>query len=161
MDGIFAYNINNLKSPELYHKFIPKLTKEEKENNCFCEAYVVEKDDIFILIAPSFEYGYLFFWNFFKGDLLFTMKLESGISDICLWDNNYLFASLNHSTSQFVLIDSNIQLVEKKFGVNEEEEESSGCGIKVLRHQLHGSFLISSSINGILNLYSLNDEYDF
>ena len=99
-DGIFAYCIDNLKFPELYHKFIPDLDEEEKKKNCFGEAFVIEKGDSVILIGPSFTYGYLFFWDFFKGDLLHLMKLVSGISDICLWDNNYLFASLYKSTSQ-------------------------------------------------------------
>ena len=80
------------------------------------------------------------------------MKLDSGISDICPWDNNYLFASLNHSTSQFILVDSNDYSIEKKFEV--DEKDSRGCGIKVVRNPLHGSFLISFSINGKLNLYS-------
>lgn len=89
--GYFVYCIDNLKSPELYHKYIPHLTKEEKEKNCFSDACINEKEENVNLIGPSFSYGYLFFWDFFKGDLLHLMKLDSGITDICLWDNNYLF----------------------------------------------------------------------
>ncbi len=150
--GIFVYSIDNLKFPQLYHQFIPKLTLEEEKNNGFDEAYVIEKDEQFILIGPCFYHGYLFFWDFITKDLLNIMKLDSGISDICLWDNNYLFASLNHSTSQFVLIDINNRNVEKKFIVNDKDPR--GCGIKVIKDTLYGSFLISSSINGKLNLYS-------
>ena len=151
-NGVFVYYIDNLKFPQLYHKFIPKLTREEEKNNGFEEAYVIEKDEKFILIGPCFYHGYLFFWDFITKDLLNIMKLDSGISDICLWDNNYIFASLNHSTSQFVLIDINNRNIEKIFEVNDKDPR--GCGIKVIRDTLHGSFLISSSINGKLNLYS-------
>ena len=49
---------------------------EEKKNNGYDEALVIEKDDISILICPCFSRGYLYFWNFFKGDLLYQMKLR-------------------------------------------------------------------------------------
>ena len=35
--------IKEFSSPKLHYKFIPKLTEEEKENNGFDEAYVIEK----------------------------------------------------------------------------------------------------------------------
>ena len=142
--------------PQLYCKFIPQLTQEEMNNNGFNVAYVIEKDKNVILIGPYFYHGYLFFWNFLTGDLLSIIKLNSGISDICLWDNNYIFASLNNtlnnSNSQFVLIDSNMSKTVKCFGVNDKDPR--GCGIKVIRDTFYGSFLISSSLNGKLDLYS-------
>ena len=157
LEGIFSYIIKEMNSPELHFKFIPKFTEEEKENNGFDEAYVIEKDSQYILIGPCFYYGYLFFWDFFKGDLLYTMKLDSGISDISIWDNNYIFASLNHSVSlsQFCLINVNTKKIEEVFTV--EDKEKRGCGIKVLRHKSKGNYLISSSINGKLNLYITNE----
>ena len=151
-EGIFAYYIDNWKIPELHHRFIPKMSTEEQRNNGFGEAYVIEKDEIKILIGPSFYYGYLFFWDFFSFDLLYKMTLDSGISDICLWDNNFIFASLNHSTSQFVLINLNSHQIEKHFKAN--DEDSRGCGIKVLKNKINGNFLISFSINGKLDLYT-------
>ena len=80
------------------------------------------------------------------------MKMDSGISDICLWDNNYIFASLNHSTSQFCLINVNSKIIEKNFKV--KDKEPRWCGIKFIRNEDKGDYLISSSINGKLNLYS-------
>ena len=102
---------------------------------------------------------HLFFWDFFGGDLLHKMILESGISDICLWDKNYLFASLNHSEHQFALINVNDKVVEKNFGI--EEEDPRGCGIKVLKNDSYGNFLISTGINGKLHLYSMEKDKDY
>ena len=108
--GIFAYIIDGLK---LYKKFIPKVKETDKTG--FDEAYIIEKDIKLILIGPRFYYGYIYFWDFKKGDLIKTMTLISGISDICLWDNNYIFASLTSSNSQFVLINCNSKEIEKIF----------------------------------------------
>lgn len=154
-EGIFSYCIDRMKFPALHHKFIPKLSLQEKKNNGFDEALVIEKDNKFILIGPSFYYGYLYFWDFFEGDLLYSMKLDSGISDISLWSNNYIFASLTNSASQFILINLNKKKIEKEFKVF--NKNAKVCGIKVLRNTLYGNFIISSSMNGKLDLYS--DEF--
>ena len=143
--------------PVLYHKFIPKLTEEEKKNNGFDEAYIIMQNEKYIIVGPCFYYGYLFFWDFFERDLLYQMKLDSGISDICLWNNDYIFASLNHSKSQFILINSKTHQIEKNFEV--DDKDPRGCGIKVIKSKSQGNYLISSSINGKLDLYTMNDLY--
>ena len=155
LEGIFSYSFDNKANSKLHHKFIPILSEKEKENNGFDEAYVIEKNDSFILIGPCFYYGYLFFWNFFNGDLLSSILIDSGISDICLWNNDYIFASLNHSTSQFSLININTKKIEKNFTV--EDEDPRGCGIKVYKNDFKESYLISFSIKGNLDLYSLKE----
>ena len=126
-----------------------------KDNCNFGEASIIEKNEIVILIGPTFTYGYLFFWDFYKKELLHQMKLDSGISDICLWDNNYIFASLINSDSQFVLIDLNNYTIKKKYEA--EDEVGSICGIKVIKKEFSKSFLISSSMKGLLDLYSLEN----
>jgi hypothetical protein len=156
--GIFAYIISNFLPPKLHHKFIPSLSKKKRENNGFDEAYVITKDGKYILIGPCFYYGYLFFWDFFEGDLMYKIELESGISDICLWDNDYLFASLNHSEHQFALINVNDKVVEKNFDI--EEEDPRGCGVKVVKNESHGNYLISVGFNGNLHLFSMDQDYD-
>ena len=84
------------------------------------------------------------------------MKLDSGISDICLWNNNYIFASLNGDQSQFILINSQTHKIEKTFEV--DEEDASGCRIKVIRAKSLGNYLISSSIKGKLDLYTIDED---
>lgn len=149
--GIFSYCIDRMRIPVLHHKFIPALSFVEKKNNGFDEALVIEKDNNFILIGPCFYYGYLYFWDFFKGDLLYSMKLDSGISDIGLWSNNYIFASLTNGASQFILINLNKKKIEKEFKVI--DKDTKVCGIKILKNTLYGNFIISSSMNGKLDLY--------
>lgn len=150
LKGIFAYIIDCLK---LYKKFIPKIKESEKENICFDEAYIIEKDNSIILIGPRFDSGYIYFWDFVKGDLIDTININSGISDICLWDNEYIFASLNRSESQFALININKVEIEKNFFV--DKKDSKGSGIKVLRHESKGNFLICYSLSGKLDLYKM------
>ena len=149
--GIFSYCIDTMKFPVLHHKFIPTLSFLENKNNGFDEALVIEKDNNFILIGPCFYYGYLYFWDFFKGDFLYSLKLESGISDIGLWSNNYIFASLTNGASQFILINLNKNKIEKEFKVI--DKDAKVCGIKILKNALYGNFIISSSMNGKLDLY--------
>ena len=152
-EGIFSYIAEDFT---LYKKFIPRVDEEEKKRIGFDEAYVIENNNKLILIGPCFYNGYLFFWNFKSGLLIHKMALESGISDICLWDNKYIFAcynSLNKSNSQFVLINTFTKKIEKKFNINDKDPR--GCGIKVLRNK-NDDYLITISFTGKLNLYTIN-----
>ena len=86
-----------LKVFGLYGKFIPPKEKDEekeKEQNGFSEAYIIEKDEKIILVGPCLYYGFLYFWDFINGNLLHTLKTTNGISDICLWNNNYIYLLL-------------------------------------------------------------------
>ena len=140
----------------MHHKFIPPFTEKEKENNGFDEPYIIEKDGKYILIGPCFYHPYLFFWDFFDGDLIYKMEFESGISDICLWDDDYLFASFIHGDYQFALINVNDKKVEKTF--SHKEGEQRGCGVKIVKNKFYGNYLISTGLNGYLDLYSMNDD---
>ena len=154
--GIFSYTIPKLSTPQLHHKFIPPFTEKEKENNGFDEPYIIEKNGQYILVGPCFYHPYLFFWDFFDGDLIYKMELESGISDICLWNNDYLFASFTHGEHQFALINVNDKKVEKTF--NCKEKEQAGFGVKIVKNKFYGNYLISIGLNGYLDLYSMNDD---
>ena len=155
-DGIISYTKSKSSSPKLHHKFIPPFTEKEKENNGFDEPYIIEKDGKYILIGPCFYHPYLFFWDFFDGDLIYKMEFESGISDICLWDDDYLFASFIHGDYQFALINVNDKKVEKTF--SHKEGEQRGCGVKIVKNKFYGNYLISTGLNGYLDLYSMNDD---
>ena len=157
-EGVFVYCIETFS---LYHKFIPLIDKkgEEKEkekSNSFGEAFIIEKDKTILLIAPCFNYGYLFIWDFEEGNLIKAIETASGISDICLWDNKYIFASLVNDQCQFVLINIKNMKIEKEFeGIG---NEYYGNGIKVLRNDLKGNYLISLSLKGKLDLYTIDNE---
>ena len=91
-----------------------------------------------------------------KGNLIDTIEINSGISDICLWDNAYIFASLTRSESQFALININKKEIEKNYFV--DKKDSKGSGIKVLRHESKGNYLICYSLSGRLDLYKRINE---
>ena len=150
-EGIYAYNLEGLN---LYNKFIPPMEIKETKKYDFDEAYVVEKDDNkSILVGLCFNFGYLFFWDFFHKDLICKMETNQGISDICLWNNNYIFAALHSGENQFILINANTKKIEKQFQVRALNE--LGGGIKILRHKTKGDHLIVISSNGKLDLYTL------
>ena len=150
LEGIFVYNEDNLS---LYKKFIPKF-KDSFKYNGFDEGHIIENNELLILICPSFYYGYLFFFDFMNGCLISTIYLDSGISDICLWDNEYIFAALNKCNDhQFVLINTKYNKIEKKFIEIEKETKLKLCGIKVIRSESKGNYLITFNMAGKLNLY--------
>ena len=150
LEGILAYNEDDLS---LYKEFKPNV--EDAIFNGFDEGYIIEKNEFLILINPCFYFGYLFFWDFINGCLICKLSIDSGISDICIWDNDYIFASLNELYKyQFILINTKYNIIEKKY--SEKDKDSRLCGIKVLRNKSKGDFLITFDISGKLNLYSIN-----
>ena len=148
-EGIFAYNEDNLS---LYKKFIPKF-QDESPYNGFDEGYIIENNELLILICPCFYYGYLFFFDFANGCLINKITLDSGVSDICLWDNKYIFVALNKCRNyQFVLLNTKYNKIEKKF-TEIDKGSKLLCGIKVVRNKSKGDFLITFNMSGKLNLY--------
>ena len=150
LDGIIAYNEDDLS---IYKEFKPNIIDEIF--NGYDEGFIIEKNGLLILISPCFYYGYLFFWDFIKGCLISKISIYSGISDICIWDNDYIFASFNEFYHyQFILINTKYNKIENKY--SEKDNDSRLCGIKVLRNESKGDFLITFNISGKLNLYTIN-----
>ena len=148
--GIFSYNMEKSS----IGKFIPELTKEQKENCGFDEAYVIERNKKLILVGPCFYYGYLFLWDFYEGTLVKKINISSGISDIGLWNNKYIFAGLVHSKKEsFVLIDIENGEIKKEFKL--QKLNAVTAGIKVLKHE-SGNYLVSSTMTGDVNLYIMD-----
>ena len=146
MEGVFVYNENDLT---LYRKFIPS---SDNKIEGFDETIVIEKNNNIILISPCFYKNYLFFWDFKNGCMMSKMTLDSGISDICLWDNKYIFASYNEFISpKYIVVNTTINKIEKKF--NDNNFYHRICGIKSIRHKTKGSYIITSTKEGKLNLY--------
>ena len=148
LKGIFAYNEDNLS---LYKKFIPKF-QDEKEYNGFGEGYIIENNEFLILFCPCFYYGHLFCFDFTNGCLINKISFDSGISDISIWDNKYIFIAFNQCNDyHFALINIKFGKIEKKYVEN--EKESKLCGIKVIRSKSKGDYLITFNMSGKLNLY--------
>ena len=147
--GIYVYNIINYT---LYNKFIPKI--KSLKSTSFSEGHIIEIEEKIILAGPLFSEGFLYLWNLISKDLFKLIKLSYGLTDICIWSNNYIFATYNGSIKdKFVLININDKEIEKGFGY--EEIEKTCYGIKLLRNRIEGEFLITYNSEGKLYLYKI------
>lgn len=146
-EGVYVYNINNYS---LYNKFLPKNTLNKK--NPFAEAHIIEKDEKEILIGPNFSLGCLYLWNLRTKNLVSLIQLTNGITDICLWNNNYIFVSfVNAEKDKFILLNLDSKEVEKKF---DDIKDNICYGIKILKHKT-GDLLMTFTSAGKLYLYKL------
>jgi hypothetical protein len=150
-EGIFAYNINDYS---LYHKFIPS---NYLESICFTEGHIIEKDEKIILLGPLFSAGFLFLWDFVNKDLIKVIRLAYGIMDICVWNNNYIFAALNGSKDdKFILLNINSEKIEKGFGCL--DIESNCFGIHLLKDKNEVDLLMTYTGEGKLHLFKIEDK---
>ena len=146
LDEIISYNMEK----SLINKYIPKMTKNQKENNCFGEPFIIRNGKKLLLLGPSFSYPYLFIWDFIKGDLIKIVDTTSGLSDMCIWNNTYAFAGLTESDkNNFILINIKGGKIVKSF---KKETNNSVAGIKVIKHE-SGTYLITTNMKGNLDLY--------
>ena len=144
---ITTYNIENSS----FRKFIPIMTPEEKQNYEFNEPCVIKREKTTLIMGASFAHPYFFIWDFFNGDLIQKIITSSGISDICLLNDFYVFASMVDSKDKnLVLIDINKGEIVKEF---KEDINNSYSGIKVLTHE-DEKYLVVSIMNGELDLYT-------
>jgi len=148
LEGVFAYNESDLT---IYKKFKPSFEKDFI--NGFCESVIIEKNDNIILISPCFYQSYLYFWDFKNGCLMSKMFLDSGVSDICLWNKEYIFVSYNEFP-KFILINTKYNKIEKIYK-EKVNIYNRICGIKTIRHETKGNYIITSTMNGKLNLYKI------
>ena len=156
--GILSYIIDKFY---LFQKYSPGYSSKEImdneiiDENGFSEAYVIEENDNLILVGPSFNQG-LYFWDFISGDLISKMDIK-GINNICLWNNDFILASVNKSElCEFILINAYNKKIDKKIGGGMIDQ--IGCGIQLLRNLSKGNFLISFSNKGELKLYTLESK---
>ena len=104
LKGIFVYYEDNLS---IYKKFVPKFHNKNEYTNGFGEGHIIENNELLILFCPCFYHGYLFCFDFSNGCLINKISFASGISDICIWDNNNIFVSFNKCNDyHFVLINT-------------------------------------------------------
>ena len=147
--GIFSFIIDNFYR---FQEYSPSENNEIMDENGFSEACIIEDKDNLIIVGSSFNQG-LYLWDFINGKLISKMDIK-GINNICLWNNDFILASVNKSElCEFILIDANNKKIEKKIGGGIIDQ--FGCGIQLLRNLSKGNFLISFSNKGELKLYAL------
>ena len=149
--GIYAYFINNLT---LYRKFESIENQNGKEKMAFNEARIIEENNRITLVGPQFNEGNLYLWNFKFGNLINLINIGLSICDICIWDNNYVLAFSSENKSKFILINIDSK-INNKYSIDKIKENPEGKGIKLLRHKMHGDYLLSCSLSGKFNLFSL------
>ena len=153
-EGIFTYD---LQYYNLYFKFIPQKKENDNKEMIFDEPCIIKKDDKVILVGNTYISGYFFFWNFYDKTLMNVAKSDLSINNICLWDNNYIFASFNNNQTEFGLINLNDMSIEEiqinennlNFGKGKCVKLSKAISSKKI------NYLISISYNGKLNLYKI------
>ena len=133
-----------------------KIFKGPEDKKDYLESYIINKNESLILVGCYSLYspGYLYFWNVEKGDLLYSIPINSGITGISILNNNLMFISLYNGKSPFALININEKKIIKEF-TNEKDKDKDIFGIKILKHKTKGDYLISMSVKGKLNLYKI------
>ena len=141
----------------MYRKFESIENQNGKGKIIFNEARVVEENNRIILVGPQFNKGNLYLWNFKFGNLINLINIGLSICDICIWDNYYVLAFSSENISKFILINIDSK-INQKYIIDKIKENPEGKGIKLLRHKIHGDYLISCSLSGKLNLFSLKSN---
>ena len=146
--GIVVYdgNFTNFK----------KFFKGPKNNDeDFLESNIINNNEQLILVGCYYKYnpGYLYFWNFEKGDLSHSLSIGCGITGLDLYNNDFIFISLYNGNSQFALIDINEKKIIKEFIPDEKDKKE--YGIHILRHKTKGDYLISILEKGKLYLFEI------
>ena len=147
--GIFVYLINKI--------FFYKAFFGDEDNNGYYESYILEKNDRIIIIGAllnSQKFNNLYFWDLEKGNLIKKVNLGVILTDINIWNNNYIFASFLEEDYLFGLIDIDNNSIEKKFyNFNKQK----GYGVKILNDKTKGEYLILLSSFRNIDLYYANN----
>lgn len=133
--GIFIYD---MKSYLLIKKLI--VTKKE---NYFYEPCIIEKDENLIVIDFNYLSKNLYFWDFEKGYIISVMPLESGISNILLLNNDYIFVSIYNGKTKLNLININKKKIENEIYLYDNNEDA--YWIRLLRNKNIDTYLLSIS----------------
>ena len=132
---------------KLYNKYI------DRGSSLHLSLIVNNNEEITKLIDSS-EDGIIRLWNFHSGELLNKIKVSTyGITDICLWNTEYLF----------VAQDKNIKLLKINIGNIDKIKELVGhnkivAAIKKFSHPLYGECLISQGeLNDGIKLWIISE----
>ena len=126
-------------------------TYYEKEQSA--HAYIIlykneNKNNRMELIDADMK-GFIRIWDFHSAKLLKTIKMETIVNGICLWDNRYLATSGRDTLIK--LVDLRSKKIIKKLSGHEKETLS----VKKIKLSKYGDCLVSLDRNGIIKLWSL------
>ena len=113
------------KSKKLYKTYNDIILENEKDNY-YTSIAIYENEESAFLSGLMFKSKYIRIWNFYKGEIVNKIKIESPITSFCLWNNDYLFVGCEDKT---------IKLYSIEEGKKEDELQGySSCimGLKIL-----------------------------
>ena len=93
--------------------------------------------------------GFIRIWDFHSAKLIKTIKMETIVNGICLWDTRYLATSGRDTNIK--LVDLKSKKIIKKLSGHEKETLS----VKKINLSKYGDCLVSLDRNGIIKLWSL------
>ena len=124
----YDFNKNNI-----YHKYF------DNDNNDHSNIIIYDKENLIQIIESSTD-GIIRVWDFHSAELLREIKIRIinyGIYSICLWNNEYIFASFEDKTIKLINL-KNGKIIKSLFGNNE-----TIFTIKKIIHPKYGECIIS------------------
>ena len=152
--GIIIYEANTFDVNKI--RFYKTFFITNKKGG-YVEAYMFEKDKKNFLVGAildSISGENLYIWNFENEALIYKIYLGITLTDINLWNNDFIFASLCDAEDYgFLLFNIKEKKIVKKFILNDKTQRI--YGIKILTDSIKGDYLITLSFFGKLDLYTI------
>ena len=139
----------NYSKGEIYHEY------SEDNYNIHYSLVINNSDNITTKLIESSIEGIIRTWDFHTGDLLNKITLcENPINNICLWDNDYLFAACGDKTIKIVDLITNFYIS------SIECHKNCVNSLKKIIHPKYGKCLISQGCNeGSIKLLKFINNY--
>ena len=140
---IIEVNKDNLKSfdyekNEFYRKYTELKGTIRMNFDDYHYNYAINYDENITQLIDSGDDGYIRIWDFHKGDLIKKIEIDKNcIFSLCLWNNNYLFATSEDHTIK--LIDLKAEVIIKEI----IGHTNMVCSVKKIIHPKYGECLIS------------------
>ena len=140
---VLSYDYNDDK---IYYKYSEN-DKDIDEISPHDSIIMTDKDQIVKMIESS-EDGNIRIWDFHRGLLLKKIFVsECKIYGICLWNNNFLFATCNDESLK--VIDLKREAI-----INNMKEDTTLISIKTALHPIYGKCLVTQDWRNQIKLWA-------
>ena len=136
--------VHNFDDCSVYNTYLEK----DPSPHAYIILYKNENKNRMELIDADMK-GFIRIWNFHSAKLIKTIKMETIVNGICLWDNRFLATSGR---------DTNIKIVDlrsKKIIKILKGHEKETLSVKKINISKYGECLVSLDRDGIIKLWSL------
>ncbi len=136
--------VHNFDDCSVYNTYLEK----DPSPHAYIILYKNENKNRMELIDADMK-GFIRIWNFHSAKLIKTIKMETIVNGICLWDNRFLATSGR---------DTNIKIVDlrsKKIIKTLKGHEKETLSVKKINISKYGECLVSLDRDGIIKLWSL------